>query len=104
MCGFHPPVLIADSNRKVVFKCHTIDDSTPDNEDDSSDYVDCQEFWNKVETNMIMRGFSLKKLLDFQVKPSICNWSSFIGTFTRSNNLMVNTEHRKSQDHWRGRS
>ena len=37
MCGFHPPVLIADSNRKVVFKCHTLDDSTPDNEDDSSD-------------------------------------------------------------------
>ena len=58
--------------------------------------TDCQEFWNKVETNMIMRGFSLNIPLEFQVKPSICNWSSFIGKFTRSNNVMVNTEHRNS--------
>ena len=64
-CGFHPPVLIADLNRRVGFKCCTSDDSIPDKEDDSSDYVDCQKFWNKDQTNMIMRGFSLNVSLEF---------------------------------------
>ena len=49
ICGFHPPVLIADVNRKVVFKCHTIDDTIPNNDDNTADYVDCDEFWKKVE-------------------------------------------------------
>ena len=97
ICGFHPPVLIADLNRKVVFKCHTIDDSIPDSDDNTADYVDCEEFWSKVKTNMIIRGFCLNTPVDFEVKPSICNWSPHIGKCTRSSNLLVNTEHRKIQ-------
>ena len=95
ICGFHPPVLIADLNRKVVFKCHNIDENTPNNDEDTADYVDCIEFWNKVENNMIARGFSPKIPVEFEVKPAICNWSPHIGRFTRSSNLLVNTEHRK---------
>ena len=95
ICGFHPPVLIADLNRKVVFKCHTIDENIPNNDDNTADYVDCIEFWNKVENNMISRGFSPKIPVEFEVKPAICNWSPHIGRFTRSSNLLVNTEHRK---------
>ena len=41
ICGFHPPVLIADLNRKVVFKCRTNDDDVPGRDADTADYVDC---------------------------------------------------------------
>ena len=95
ICGFHPPVLIADLNRKVVFKCHMIDENIPDSGDNTADYVDCDTFWNKVEINMIMRGFTATIPLEVEVKASISNWLPYIGKFTRSSNLLVNTEHRK---------
>ena len=95
ICGFHPPVLLADLNRKVVFKCHTIDENIPDSGDNTADYVDCDMFWNKVEINMIMRGFTATIPLEVEVKASISNWSPYIGKYTRSSNLLVNTEHRK---------
>ena len=57
--------------------------------------MDCIEFWNKVENNMITRGFSSKTPVEFEVKPAICNWSPHIGRFTRSSNLLVNNEHRE---------
>ena len=84
VCGFHPPVLIADLNRKVVFKCRNINDNAPDSDDDTADYVDCDEFWGKVDIPS-----------NIHIKPSILNWSPYMGKFTRANNVMVNTEHRK---------
>ena len=48
ICGFHPPELIPDLNREVVFKCHTLGDSIPDSDDNTADYVDCEECWSKV--------------------------------------------------------
>ena len=95
VCGFHPPVLIADLNRKVVFKCRNLDDQVADCDDSTADYVDCEGFWNKVEMNIVMKGFTSSIPSDLQVTPSIFNWSPYMGRFTRSNNLMVNTEHRK---------
>ena len=95
ICSFHPPLLIADLNRKVVFKCHMIDENIPDSDDNTADCMDCDKVWNKVEINMIMRGFTATIPLELEVKPSICNWSPYIGKFTRSSNLRVNTEHRK---------
>ena len=75
-----PPVLIADLNRKVLFKCSTIEDDIRD-DIDNADYVDCEEFWSKED--------------HFGIKPSTANWSPYMGSNTRFSNIMVNTEHRK---------
>ena len=42
-----------------------------------------------------MKGFATNTPVDLAIKPSIINWSPYIGRFTRSSNLIVNTEHRK---------
>ena len=96
VCGFHPPVLLADQNRKVVFKCRNVDNQVADCDNSIADYVNCEEVWNTVEMNIVMKGFTSSTPSDLQVKPSILNWSPYMGRFTRSNTLMVNTEHRKS--------
>ena len=95
ICGFHPPILIADLNRKVVFKCRTIDDDIQKSDADMADYVDCEEFWDKVEINVLMKGFVISTPVDLAIKPSIHNWSPYMGRCTRSSNFLVNTEHRK---------
>ena len=91
-----PLILLADQNRKVVFKRRKVDNKVADCDDSTADYVDCKEFWNKVEMNIVMKGFTSSIPSDLQVTPSILNWSPYMGRFTRSNTLMVNTEHRKS--------
>ena len=47
-CGYYPPILIADVNRKVAFKCRTTNQDLPDEFNKDSDVVDCPEFWRKV--------------------------------------------------------
>ena len=61
VCGFHPPVLIADLNRKVVFKCRNINNNVQDSDDDTADYVDCDEIWGKVDITIVMKGFTSKQ-------------------------------------------
>ena len=78
-----------------MFKCRTIDEDIPESDGDIADYVDCEEFWNKVDVNMSMKGFAQNTPGDMTIKPSILNWSPYIGRFTRASNLLVNTEHRK---------
>ena len=49
-----PPVLTADLTRKVVFKCHNINNNVQDSDDDTADYVDCGQLWGKVDINILM--------------------------------------------------
>ena len=67
-----PPVLVADLNRKVVFKCSTVEDDIPDDVD-TADYVDCQEVWNKVEMNIIIKGLTTNTPEHLAIKPSTTN-------------------------------
>ena len=95
ICSFHPPpILIADVNRKVVVKCCTNDEDILESDGDIADYVDCEEFWDKVEVNMIMKGFAQNTPGDMTIKPSILNCSPYIDRFTRASILLVNTEHK----------
>ena len=43
---------------------------------------------------MNMRGFTPTIPVELEFKPSICNWSTYLGKCMRSSNLLVNTEHR----------
>ena len=67
----------------------------PKSDADMVDYVDFVEFWDKVEINVLMEGLVISAPVDLVMKPSIHNWSPYIGRSTRSNNFLVNTEHRK---------
>ena len=98
VCGYHPVTLIMDLNRKVCFKSPVSDLQLPEEYDeDEADYVDCFEFWNKVNASIIMRGLS-KNMSDSQsdVEPNL-QWSPFIGPKSRKGPMLINTEHRKVQ-------
>jgi len=62
---------------------------------DDADYVDCDEFWGKVELSMILRRFSNRTIPEFEVNPNLLFWSPFIVRHTRKGPLLLNTEHRK---------
>ena len=83
-------MLFIDLTRKVLFKCQKIDENIPDSDDNTADYVDSDEFWNKVNINLIMRGFTATITVELEVKPSICNWLPYLGKFKRSSNILVN--------------
>ena len=53
ICGLHPPILIGDLNRKIVFKCPNIDDPLPDETDADADFVDCERFWEKPSLKLV---------------------------------------------------
>ncbi len=93
-CGFHPAVLIADLNRKVAFKCCTVDDTLPNVYDKEADLVDCDLFWEKVEKNAISIGFSGRTVNAFKIEPSLIDRDP-IGRNSRIPNKIFNTENRK---------
>lgn len=53
------------------------------------------DFWEKVELSMILRGFSNRTAPAFDVNPNLLSWSPFIRRHTRKGSLQLNTEHRK---------
>eukprot|EP00795_Rhopilema_esculentum_P016114 gene16114-7464_t len=94
-CGHFPTILIADLNRKVAFNCRVPDEALPDENDESSDFVNCDEFWSKIVTNSICTGFPNRSLPSVKVTPSLAFWAPYIGQKTRVGYYVVNSEHRK---------
>ena len=85
-----------DLNKKVAFNYNVSNLELPENYGmDDADFVDCNEFWGKVELSMIQRGFSNRTIPEFEVNPNLLFWSPFIGRHTRKGSLLLNTEHRK---------
>ena len=52
-------------------------------------------FWRKVELSMMVRGFGSMEIPEFQVEPSLLNWTPHIGKHTRAQPQLLNTEHRE---------
>ena len=44
----HPPRLVADLNRKVVFRYQAGDGALPEEDEENTDYVNCVNFWGMV--------------------------------------------------------
>ena len=94
-CGFYPPILIADVNRKVAFKCSSNEEDLPDVMCPESDKVDWTSYWNMVEKSIIAKGFRGRKVARLQITPKMSFWSPFIGAKSRIGNTVFNSEHRK---------
>lgn len=96
ICGYHPSILIMDLNRKISFRCPMSELELPDKYDrEEADRVECEQFWEKVELGMVMRGFSDREVEQLKVRPNLLNWAPYIGKETRASNSIYNTEHRK---------
>ena len=100
-CGYFPFVLIADLNRKVVFKYKETDDANKflQNCDEvERDLVNCEDFWKTVTKAMLSRGFRNRKITSIDIQPNLLNWSPYIGPNSRNCNFLYNSESRKI--HW----
>ena len=97
LCGYHPVVLIADVNRKVVFKYTAPDEELPDENDETSDFVHCDGFWDRVLISVLSKGFVGRKYEGIDIKPLLSNWAPFIGRQSRIGHYVLNSEHRKIQ-------
>ena len=97
-CGYFPPIMIADVNRKVVFKYRAVDEENlldDEMENVDPDLVDSDDFWAKVLGGILSRGFNGRKVDDWVIEPRLSFWSPYIGPQSRISNLLVNSEHRK---------
>ena len=52
LCGYYPSILMADLNRKVVFMYESVEDDLPDINDANTDYLNCEDFWKGVLSNI----------------------------------------------------
>ena len=95
MCGYHPPILIADLNCKVVFKYQSVDEELPNQGDEDADYVNCEQFWEKVTSSVLGKGFLGRKVEVLSLEPRLNFWSPYIGPRTRAGEYVVNSEYNK---------
>eukprot|EP00112_Aurelia_sp_Birch-Aquarium-sp1_P013996 Seg2997.2 transcript_id=Seg2997.2/GoldUCD/mRNA.D3Y31 product="HMG domain-containing protein 3" protein_id=Seg2997.2/GoldUCD/D3Y31 len=97
-CGYFPPIMIADVNRKVVFKYRAVEEENlldDEMENVDPDLVDSDDFWAKVLGGILSKGLNGRKIDDFFIEPRLSFWSPYIGPQSRISNLLVNSEHRK---------
>ncbi|XP_025765260.1 uncharacterized protein LOC109202981 [Oreochromis niloticus] len=92
-CGFHPPVVVMDLHRKGVFKLAVSDLKAPE---DFNGERDIEGFWNSIHLEMISRGFFPSGVKNpFSVPPSYTHWAPWIGSETRTSDIVLNTEFQK---------
>ncbi|CAI5656968.1 unnamed protein product [Oreochromis niloticus] len=92
-CGFHPPVVVMDLHRKGVFKLAVSDLKAPE---DFNGEHDIEGFWNSIHLEMISRGFFPSGVKNpFSVPPSYTHWAPWIGSETRTSDIVLNTEFQK---------
>ncbi|XP_026001569.1 uncharacterized protein LOC113008408 isoform X1 [Astatotilapia calliptera] len=92
-CGFHPPVVVMDLHRKGVFKLAVSDLKAPE---DFNGEHDIEGFWNSIHLEMISRGFFPSGVKNpFSVPPSYTHWAPWIGSETRTSDIVLNTEFKK---------
>lgn len=71
------------------------EDDLPDIDDDSTDYVGCDAFWDKVHDNILGKAFPGPKLPSLTLRLKLSFWAPYIGPDTSKRDFVVNTEHRK---------
>ena len=76
-CGHHPWALVMDLNRKIAFKM-LANEINADNENDeviNLDGVNMDEFWERVELNVMSKAFSRVTLKSLSLKPNLYFWA-----------------------------
>ena len=94
-CGYYPPILISDVNRKCVFDIAVsqLEELKPN---ETNDRVDMDKFWNSVESEIITKGFIKKgEKNPCQIIPTYKFQGPWIGQKSRVSNVIPNTEYRK---------
>ena len=86
-----------DLNRKTAFKM-SANEINAGNENDAAmdlDEVNMDEFWRRVELNIMPKVFSRITLKSLSLKPNLYFWAPYIGKKTRRCINVLNTEHKK---------
>ncbi|KAK1879189.1 Heterogeneous nuclear ribonucleoprotein U-like protein 2 [Dissostichus eleginoides] len=92
----HPPVVIMDLHEKGVFSITMSDLQEPSPEFDGQ--VDIEDFCHSVSEEILCRGFVKSNAANpCVVSPSYHKWAPLIGSRTRANNIVFNTEYMKGQ-------
>ncbi|KAM9752957.1 uncharacterized protein ACNS7B_009249 [Menidia menidia] len=93
-CGYHPVTVVMDLHKKGVFSMPVSDIEEPPADFDGR--VNAEEFWQKVQMEVISRGLvSSNKENPFVIHHSYHNWALWIGPRSRSGNVVFNTEYQK---------
>ncbi|PIK57974.1 hypothetical protein BSL78_05119 [Apostichopus japonicus] len=93
-CGYYPPLIVMDLDKKGAFHCDSSQMELPEMSPES-DIVNAEEFWQNVVRHQVAGGF-LKSGTEnpFPVIPGYQNWAPYIAPNSRGS-VVINTEHRK---------
>ncbi|XP_071849794.1 uncharacterized protein [Apostichopus japonicus] len=93
-CGYYPPLIVMDLDKKGAFHCDSSQMELPEMSPES-DVVNAEEFWQNVVRHQVAGGF-LKSGTEnpFPVIPGYQNWAPYIAPNSRGS-VVINTEHRK---------
>ena len=87
-----------DLNKKIAFKCSINElenTSDADEEDIYGDTVNVALFWEKVEKKILLHAFPGRAICKLNLNPNFKEWAPYLGPFTRADDIVLNTEHRK---------
>lgn len=91
-CGIHPKALVYDLTKKAIFDFEI---NEVEIEEDPSPVVNADEFWTRVEKQLIARGMVKNSENPFNISLSYSKWAPFIGVETRASPMLYNTEYEK---------
>ena len=94
-CGYYPPILISNLNRKCVFDIAVsqLEKLAPN---ETNDHINIDKFWNSVESEIITKVLIKKSEKDpCQRIPTYTFWGPWIEQKSRASNVIPNTDYRK---------
>ena len=93
-CGYHLPILIADNNRKVTFRHKSDGEDVTNTPEHQNDFVDCDEFWMKVEATILSKRFVGREYKELWLTRNIRKFIEILG------NLKWTAERSLKTDCW----
>ena len=85
-------------DKKIAFKCSINElENTGDADEEViyGDTVNVALFWEKVEKKILLPGFPGRAICELNLKPNFKEWAPYLGPFTRADDIILNTEHKK---------
>ena len=66
ICGYYPWALVMDLNKNNSFKCAVKEIDNPEDDNENTDSLNCDFFWNTAEMNIASKAFPNREVKAFE--------------------------------------
>ena len=88
-----------DLDKKIAFKCSINELENTSDADEEDIYGDTENvalLWEKGWKKKLLHAFPGCTICELNLKANFKEWAPYLGPFTRADDVVLNTEHRKT--------